>query len=399
MPSISDLETHAGLKFTDYQLEALDAALAQLGLAQRLCLYYKTGAGKTYTGLSCMRLWGHDENVLVIAPPSTHAAWEDAGDRLGVQLSCISHAKFRQKNFQLSRTQPVIADEMHLFGGHGGQGWKKLDRLAGALKAPLILASATPNYNDADRVYCIQHVLDPGSCKGGFIEFLYTHCNTKQNPFGIEPLVDDQNPFRNYPDAAAYLAALPHVQYLPDDLVYQIQDVPVKSVLPDELITLGYNRRNHRVIASQMEERHTLTFQTLVDETGRIQDHVYDLVADIMGAATTPVLVYANHSTVAEALGQNLEAAGVDFRIVTGKTSAKDKETWIEEFRSGSLPVLVGTASLATGTDGLDKVCDWLIILDDTDDASLRRQLVGRIMPRGIGSNPAVKHVHRLLRL
>jgi hypothetical protein len=59
--------------------------------------------------------------------------------------------------------------------------------------------------------------------------------------------------------------------------------------------------------------------------------------------------------------------------------------------------VLVGTASLATGTDGLDKMCDSLIILDDTEDDSLRRQLVGRIMPRGEAADASKKQVHRLL--
>ena len=66
-------------------------------------------------------------------------------------------------------------------------------------------------------------------------------------------------------------------------------------------------------------------------------------------------------------------------------------------FLDGVLDVLVGTASLATGTDGLDKVCNQLIILDDTDDDSLRRQLIGRIMPRGEGGDASVKQVHRLV--
>ena len=61
------------------------------------------------------------------------------------------------------------------------------------------------------------------------------------------------------------------------------------------------------------------------------------------------------------------------------------------------LDVLVGTATLATGTDGMDKVCDQLIILDDTDDDALRRQLVGRIMPRGGDGDASSKSVYRFL--
>lgn len=57
--------------------------------------------------------------------------------------------------------------------------------------------------------------------------------------------------------------------------------------------------------------------------------------------------------------------------------------------------MLVATATLATGTDGLDKVCDTLLILQDTQDDSLRRQLIGRILPRGDGASKT-NHFHRL---
>ena len=47
--------------------------------------------------------------------------------------------------------------------------------------------------------------------------------------------------------------------------------------------------------------------------------------------------------------------------------------------------------------DGLDKVCDMLIIMEDTLDASLRRQLIGRILPRGSANNAASKMIYRLV--
>jgi hypothetical protein len=257
--------------------------------------------------------------------------------------------------------------------------------------------SATPNYNDAERVYCIQHVLDRHSCKGGYLEFLYRECNTKQNPFGQEPLVDEDQPFRHHADAAAYLAALPGVDYLPDDLVYTIQDLPVASHWPAEAETFGLNERAGRIIASQMEERHARINLGLVDDSGRLRSDVYDLLSTIAGMATTPMLVFANHSTVAEALDRSLYDHDVKSCTVTGSTPAKKKADRIEAFKSGVLDVLVGTATLATGTDGIDKMCDWLVILDDTDDDALRRQLVGRIMPRGLDTDASGKHVYRVV--
>lgn len=390
---VAELESYAGLSFFDYQRAALAAAATQTGPSQRLCLYYRTGAGKTYTALACVRLWGADEAV-VIAPPSTHAAWEGAGDRLGVQLHCMSHAKFRMKDTALSRNVAVIADEMHMFGGHKGQGWKKLERLSRGLNAPLILASATPNYNDADRVYCIERLLDPAGTKGGYLEFVYRNCTTEQNPFGMEPIVTG---FRHFETAAEYLAALPKVEYLPDELEYTINNVQLPSMTEQDFEIYGFDKRRHRIIASQIEERHARVNHNLVNEGGYLWPHVYELLSDLFDRATTPVLVYANHSTVARALSLTLEQSNISHGLVTGKTSKSTKQLILDQFIKGDFNVLVGTASLATGTDGLDKMCDWLIILDDTDDDSLRRQLIGRIMPRGTDADASQKNVYRFM--
>lgn len=391
--SIEILERQTGLEFFGHQREALEVAAKMQGMSQRLCLYYKTGSGKTYTALACLSLWGYTEAV-VIAPPSTHKAWEEAGLRFAITVTCMSHAKFRQPTTKLSRGSAVVADEFHLFGGHGGKGWKKFDAMARGMVGPLVLASATPNYNDAERVYCIQHVLDPHSCKGGYIQFLYTHCVTEENPFGREPNVTG---FARFGSAAEYLAALPGVLYLPDDVEYTISDITYPVESDPAMDTFGYNRRRHRVMASQMEERHTRTYHGLVDVMGLIRPAVYDILTELVGNASTPVLIYANHATVAEALAKSLSLWGVPHGLVTGDTTKTLKDVWIQSFITGNLDVLVGTASLATGTDGMDKVCNTLIILDDTDDDSLRRQLIGRIMPRGLDNDATMKQVYRLI--
>jgi superfamily II DNA or RNA helicase len=391
---LNDLAAKAGVKWFDYQLDTLVQSSSLPGPQQRACLYYKTGAGKSITALAMLSLWGQSEAV-VITPPSTYPQWQVAAKKFGIEVELMSHAKFRMKDTLLSRSKAIIADEMHLFGGHSGKGWAKLDRLARGLQAPLILASATPNYNDADRVYCIQHILDPHSCKGGFLEFLYAHCETEQNMFGRMPIVTG---FRNFDSAAEYLAALPHVYYLPDDLVYSIVDLEIPEKILPEMDDFGLDRRRGRIIASGIEEKHQRIFQSLVEDNGlHLYDHVYEVLTDLAGGASTPVLIYANHSTVAVALGNSLHRNGVKGAVVTGSTPAKMKAVYIDAFKDGVLDVLVGTASLATGTDGMDKMCDVLIILDDTDDDSLRRQLIGRIMPRGADGDASKKQVYRLV--
>jgi superfamily II DNA or RNA helicase len=389
------LEQKFGLSFFDYQREAFSAHELMVWQKARSCLYYKTGAGKTVTGLGCLYYMGASK-ALIIAPPSTHSQWRERAEQMNLEVDCISHAKFRQPGYKLDREVPVIADEFHLFGGHGGKGWGKFRTLAGGLKAPIILMSATPNYNDAERVYCIQYILDPHSVKGGFLEFLYRECNTRANPHSMIPEVNDVAPFIHHGTAAEYLAALPNVFYLADDLVYQIEDIHLPPWRSAALEKYGYNIRKHRMVASKMEERHTRAVYNCIDKNGLPNSHmVIEILA--LKQAKQPMLIFANHETIARPLAQFLGQDTLEVGLVTGKTSAKKKQEIIDSFNAGDLEYLVGTASLATGTDGMDKVCDRLLIVDDTDDDSLRRQLIGRIMPRG--ATATAGHNKRVFRL
>src|SRR5690606_635489 len=105
--------------------------------------------------------------VIVIAPPRTHESWKQDAQVLGLKLTIMSVEKFRAKDTRLTRDTPLIVDEFHLTGKHNGVGFSKLDRMAAKFPA-IILASATPQYNDADRVYCIAHILDPLKNMGGY---------------------------------------------------------------------------------------------------------------------------------------------------------------------------------------------------------------------------------------
>lgn len=376
------------LELFDHQRELMQS-LDTLGTPARALLFYKTGAGKSYASVLAVRELGH-RVVTVVAPPSTHDAWLALGKDLGVLVTTMSHAKFRMKTTKLSRHEAVIADEFHMFGGHKGQGWKKLDTLARHLQAPLLLLSATPNYNDIERCYCAMHILSPEKAHGGYLQFLYTHCVTEQNPFGMEPIVTG---FKHYTDAAHFLSSMDKVFYLKDDTVFSIDDEPYAVNLPAEFRSLSYDARRHRVMASQMEQRHTLRLHALVDpSTGKLWDHVERLL--MRHATDLPVLIFCNSARIAGAVAKTL--AGLQVELVTGTTPKQAKLHALDMFRSGGLDFLIGTATLATGTDGLDKVCNTLVIVDDTDDDALRRQLIGRIMPRGDSVSTAVKKIVRL---
>jgi hypothetical protein len=258
------------------------------------------------------------------------------------------------------------------------------------------MASATPNYNDAERVYCIKHILDPHGTKGGFLDFVYKHCETEANPFGLMPKVTG---FLHHKDAAEYLASLPGVFYLKDDLQWSMHEIGVSEQDLRELDRYGYDVRGHKMVASIIEEKHVRIFQNLVDSDGLLYDHVYTQLLMLIRSSPTPVLVFCQHATVAIAVSNTFAIRCPDLKhtVVTGSMTTRAKGEEITRFKMHQYQVLIGTATLATGTDGLDKVCDRLIILDDTEDDALRRQLVGRIMPRGRDTDVLKKRVYRVI--
>lgn len=346
---------------------------------KRMTVYYPTGQGKSETMLVCMYLDGA-EQVVVVAPPITHVRWREIGYKLGIIVNCVSHAKFRMNDYLLDRNIPLIVDEVHMLGGHTGKGWRKLDRAAAGLRAGLILGSATPNYNDAERCYCIAHVMDPHHNKGGYISWLYRTCTTEENPFGAEPKVTG---FLTFDDAESYLASLPYVVYLPDTAQKIDSPMPMAFPRPDEFERYGYDKTQHRLMASIMEKRHRRRWIQIVDEDGYLREHIREALIDIMGDATTPILFYCDHAEIAKVLAKDFDEGQLEYALITGATSAKMKDASWEAFKNREIEYLIGTATLATGGDGADKVCNYMVVLDDTDDKSLHRQLVGRILPRG----------------
>lgn len=389
------IEQLLGKALFDHQRAALDFWESARLVEDRLCLYYKTGSGKTLTSLLCMwaRVQGQ-ETVLVVAPPSTHMSWVAAAAVLGMEVECVSHAKFRQQAFKVQRTTPIIIDEFHMLGGYQAQGWKKLERISRGLQAPLIICSATPNYNDVERCYCVQKIVDPDSTRGGYLEFLYQHCETRQSPFSMTPEVVG---FRSQQSAAEFLAAMRNVLHVPDDVDYTVQDVPLPRQMSLEFDEYGLSPFGQRLMASQIEARHTERRFNLVDSNDQFRQSVYDELSRLVGdLPPTKVLMFCNSSRIADALYQCLCSNNVPAGIITGKDSKKVKEKELHRFIHGDVEVLVGTASIATGTDGIDKVSDLLILVDDTDDESLRRQIIGRILPRGADTDASKKVIYRL---
>lgn len=377
-----------------YQQAALDGEEHTDSAELKCCLYYRTGAGKTYTSLALMVQAGVDD-ITVVAPPKTHAQWQQHARAVGLTVQTISHAKYRQKGLKFSRLRPFIIDEFHMLGGQGGSGFGKLRYHARGMQAPLVILSATPNYNDVERVYCVQHVLDPVTTRGGYEEWLYANCKTRQNPYAHLPFVDG---FVDGEPAKVHLAALPHVYYVEDENEdFPIHDVVLNTEIPDELDEYGLDRRRCRIVASRMEFQSTSRKHQLIAPDGMLWGDVANELLGVIQPSDKPTLVFCARAEIAKAAAAALADWGQRVELVTYHPNQKHAMAALQRFKTGDVDVLIGTATMATGVDGLDQVCDHLVILDDTDDASLRRQVIGRILPRGSATDVSKKRVTRLL--
>jgi len=388
--SVSEAAERLGFQWFPHQLSAFEYWQSDPS-RNRMCVYYPTGTGKTETMLTCMAIRG-ESSVLVIAPPVTHERWMKVGVKLGLAVVVISHAMFRQKTYKVSRHQAMIVDEFHMLGGYNGVGWKKMARLTRSLQAPLIIGSATPNYNDAERVFCIAHVLDPMSVRGDYLQWLYRNCETEENPYARDPIVTG---FVNYASAAEFLQDLEGVVYLPSEAPDILYDYFVGMDLGYEFSKLNIDHSRRRIMASQMEKKHRSRFLQIVDPaTGLLRDEVLDALSYMVGQQVKPTMIFAEHSEVAKAVAKVHEEAEQPFIYIDGSVSTKKKQELVQQYVNQGredFVNLIGTASIATGTDGIDKMTDLLVIIDDTSDDALREQLIGRILPRGADADYSAK--------
>ena len=349
----------------------------------RMLLFYPTGTGKTKTSLALAATLGLPK-VVVLAPPKTQASWKQDAKVLGLDAILMSIQKFRQDGVKLPKNTPIIVDEFHQTGKHGGPAFKKLERMARHFPG-IILASATPQYNDADRVYCVAKILDTDNNMGGYLNWIQTRCMTRPNPFATMPIVEHLIGYDTEDGAARWLVDQGYTAYIEDTAEWDQTDLFLKSDWDPEVFErIGYDATQHKIMASQMEASHRETYLLRVNEQGFIRETLLEQIAHLFEEAK-PWLIFCHHETIAQALALSLGFSRETF-IITGKQSEKEVAQNKALFLKSQDPnrVLIGTTALATGVDGIDKVCDRLLIFDDIiGDPSMRRQLIGRVLPRG----------------
>ena len=346
----------------------------------RQLLYYPTGQGKSKNALGLAYARGY-EKLVVLAPPRTYDSWQKDANVLGLSITLHSHQKFRMPDTKYPRGTTFIVDEFHLLGGHGAAGFKKLNRMAATSDMPIIAASATPEYNDAERVFCLTAIMDRVPNRN-FLDWLYKNCETRPNPFATTPYVDG---FLNYDNAGDFLSSQQWTTYVPDSAEWTVY--PLELDLPDLTVfeDYGFSERHFRIMASRMEKNHKRVDLQLLDDRGVLRKEVErKMLWNMQRHNRDRWMIFASHETIAVGTYAALRKLGLEVFLITGKLTNAMSLRQKAAFLQSKKGILIGTASLATGVDGIDKVCQSMVILDDVvGDNSLRRQLIGRILPRG----------------
>ncbi|QCG78292.1 DNA helicase [Microbacterium phage AloeVera] len=379
----ADAHLPEGKRF-EYWKDSQTSAYKQLKKLprNRIFLFFPTGEGKSKTALALVASQGYDKCV-VLAPLKTHDAWKRDAAVLGLQVKVYTHEMFRQKGTHTPTNVPWIIDEYHKLGGHDGEGFKKWKRLSTKITELVVGASATPNYNKPDRAWCLEVAFDQ-SPTYGYGDWIYKHCITEPNRFAYYPIIHG---FRDFPDVIGYLADKPWIAYIEDTATW----TPLTLALTRQdkwwFERYGYSLRHHKIVASQMEKDHKRVNLDFIDEEGLIHGTITDRLSYLMYEHRnehTHWLIFCAHKDVAEALYKTVQERweDPDVWLITGDT--KDIVPIREQFVAAESGWIICTTAIAEGVDGLDKVCHALLLLDDiVGDNAKRRQIIGRILPRG----------------
>ncbi|MGC8869806.1 MAG: DEAD/DEAH box helicase family protein [Brevinematia bacterium] len=125
-----------------------DAIRLFLEKKNRLYLNWDTGTGKTIGALAIAKTYNY-QNVLVVAPKSSHFSWIEDNKHFNINLSLYSYESFRSKVDDISLYDLVIFDEAHRLKNPKAQVTKKAYKLIAYTDKPRLMLSGTP----ADRFY------------------------------------------------------------------------------------------------------------------------------------------------------------------------------------------------------------------------------------------------------
>jgi len=104
----------------------------------------------------------------------------------------------------------------------------------------------------------------------------------------------------------------------------------------------------------------------------------------ILGALRSGTLVYTDYVTgVVEPLRYAIEQAGFTVGLFTGNETNEERQFALEQFVQKKVDILIGTEPIGTGIDGLQYVCNRLLVVSLPWTSAEYEQLIGRLCRQG----------------
>lgn len=442
-------ESLRGLRLHDYQEEGVAFVLAMMELGERgSILADEMGLGKTLQALvvvACLAAECPRTRVLVVCPGFLRFNWQMEMTKWGVvsaspqimrkgtdRPDLSEDAVFVVASYEWLRTvmrvgergvggeclrgfDLVVFDEAHFLKTMSGSvarcskrnraATKLLERLDPPVKHALFL-TGTPTPNYTKELYALLRLT--GSLDMSYPEFAFRYCDRKFS-YKINSW-DDKGV-----SAASELVALQthmirrlakdHLE-LPEEMNLFVN---LKNCGSRAMRALQKRREQYATElndSSLTEERRSSVAAKLrnlrseqLRECGRskrleVAKYLRQYLEDYPGARATPVIVFAYHDFMYEALRNTLESLPrnlrVPYAIVNGETSDADKEKSMADFAAGRIRVYV--LSLAM-TNGLNmQRADTCIFTELRFSPGDMRQAMTRICRQG-SPHAQVKHV------
>lgn len=297
------------------------------------------------------------------------------------------------------KPEAIIVDEVHQLRNWVSVGGLALRRLAGATNAPVFALTGTPLLAEATEIpnqLAISGHLD--YVFGGASKFLDTY--TAETKYDRETITETLPDLANKLDSNVWVrrnknevlwqlpAKTRAIQYVEiDPKLFQQAHKKLYGRLNKWLNELPYEPSDEQVVEYAKENIGLLSPLRLASGLSKVPvavatviDAVSQSPANSAGLYDDPLVVWAHHSEVLEALAQAMTDTNVPYKVISGSTSSDDRAQIADDFQNGKLAVVICSIiaagvgiTLTRGNRAIYVETDWTPALVTQSEDRLHR--------------------------
>jgi SNF2 family DNA or RNA helicase len=358
-------------------------------LNRGLLLFYAIGTGKTIASLSmirCLLTKYPKKRAIILTPASLVTNYENELDRVKEDIVDISHkikvhsyVKFINNIvYPATNDTILVIDESQNFLGSSSIRYKKLlDYSKTAYK--VILLSATPIRNSIDEISNELSLLNGHKVSKTLLERIYNIPDEKQRLQLFSKILSCKIAFYEKPKERGEQSKFPERTNHPIDLVmskdyYQVYYKIQKDIINKQDIHNTFSStENLKAFYNGIRKASNIVTHDF--GSPKIKWTIHKIQKDLEN--DKKVLVYSNFlSAGVELLEHELQKLNINYSLVTGKLTQKQKEHNIRKYNDNTNKVIIISSS---GAEGLNlKGTRSVIILERSWNNSKLEQVIGR---------------------